>query len=153
VPLEVRLDVKHTRRGILSMARSDDPHSGGSSFSILLGAAPHLDMNYAIFGCARVPGTRVRAQGCAGAQGSRASRRARGPGCGGARGSWARECSVCSSRQAVALVRKGLRKLLRKGHGQASAQAHKRGVDAQGSLASLASWPGAVIRRRLGLWL
>lgn len=27
-----------------------DPNSGGSSFSILLGPAPHLDMNYAIFG-------------------------------------------------------------------------------------------------------
>ena len=53
VPLEVREDVRHTKRGILSMARSDDPHSGGSSFSILLGPAPHLDMNYAIFG--RVP--------------------------------------------------------------------------------------------------
>ena len=52
MPLEVRADVKHTKRGILSMARSDDPNSGGSSFSILLGPAPHLDMNYAIFGCA-----------------------------------------------------------------------------------------------------
>ena len=50
VPLEVREDLRHTKRGILSMARSDDPHSGGSSFSILLGPAPHLDMNYAIFG-------------------------------------------------------------------------------------------------------
>jgi cyclophilin family peptidyl-prolyl cis-trans isomerase len=50
VPLEVRADVKHDKRGILSMARSDDPNSGGSSFSILLGAAPHLDMQYAIFG-------------------------------------------------------------------------------------------------------
>ena len=54
VPLEVREDVRHTKRGILSMARSDDPHSGGSSFSILLGPAPHLDMNYAIFGRAPV---------------------------------------------------------------------------------------------------
>ena len=50
VPLEVRSDVKHDKRGILSMARGDDPGSGGSSFSVLLGAAPHLDMNYAIFG-------------------------------------------------------------------------------------------------------
>eukprot|EP00208_Stichococcus_sp_RCC1054_P006705 CAMPEP_0206139598 /NCGR_PEP_ID=MMETSP1473-20131121/6662_1 /ASSEMBLY_ACC=CAM_ASM_001109 /TAXON_ID=1461547 /ORGANISM="Stichococcus sp, Strain RCC1054" /LENGTH=233 /DNA_ID=CAMNT_0053533457 /DNA_START=231 /DNA_END=932 /DNA_ORIENTATION=+ len=50
VPLEVRKDVKHNRRGILSMARWDDPNSGGSSFSITLGAAPHLDMKYAIFG-------------------------------------------------------------------------------------------------------
>jgi cyclophilin family peptidyl-prolyl cis-trans isomerase len=50
VPLEVTPDVKHDRRGILSMARGDNPNSGGSSFSILLGAAPHLDMQYAIFG-------------------------------------------------------------------------------------------------------
>lgn len=50
VPLEVRKDVKHDRRGVLSMARSSDPNSGGSSFSILLGPAPHLDMEYTIFG-------------------------------------------------------------------------------------------------------
>ncbi|GAQ77981.1 cyclophilin-like peptidyl-prolyl cis-trans isomerase family protein [Klebsormidium nitens] len=42
-------DVPHVR-GILSMARHDDPNSGKSSFSILLGNAPHLDGNYAIFG-------------------------------------------------------------------------------------------------------
>lgn len=50
VPLEVQQHVKHDRRGILSMGRLDDPNSGGSSFSILLGAAPHLDMLYGIFG-------------------------------------------------------------------------------------------------------
>ena len=50
VPLEVQRNVKHDKRGILSMGRLDDPNSGGSSFSILLGPAPHLDMNYAIFG-------------------------------------------------------------------------------------------------------
>ena len=50
VPLEVHKDVKHDRIGILSLARHDDPNSGGSSFSILLGPAPHLDMNYAVFG-------------------------------------------------------------------------------------------------------
>ncbi|KAM7269767.1 hypothetical protein ACFE04_025264 [Oxalis oulophora] len=42
-------DVKHVR-GILSMGRHADPNSGGSSFSILLGNAPHLDRQYAIFG-------------------------------------------------------------------------------------------------------
>jgi cyclophilin family peptidyl-prolyl cis-trans isomerase len=42
-------DVKHVR-GILSMGRHQDPNSGGSSFSILLGNAPHLDRQYAIFG-------------------------------------------------------------------------------------------------------
>ncbi|CAK9137108.1 unnamed protein product [Ilex paraguariensis] len=42
-------DVKHVR-GILSMGRYADPDSGSSSFSILLGNAPHLDGQYAIFG-------------------------------------------------------------------------------------------------------
>jgi cyclophilin family peptidyl-prolyl cis-trans isomerase len=50
VPLEVRKGAKHDRRGILSMARWDDPNSGGASFSITLGPAPHLDMHYAVFG-------------------------------------------------------------------------------------------------------
>jgi len=50
VPLEVVPHVKHLP-GVLSMARHDDPNSGGSSFSLLLGRAPHLDMQYAIFGC------------------------------------------------------------------------------------------------------
>ena len=39
----------HTR-GILSMGRMDDPNSGGSSFSMLLGRAPHLDRQYTVFG-------------------------------------------------------------------------------------------------------
>jgi cyclophilin family peptidyl-prolyl cis-trans isomerase len=51
VPLEVTPDVRHTE-GVLSMARTSDPNSGGSSFSILLGSAPHLDMQYTIFGYA-----------------------------------------------------------------------------------------------------
>ncbi|KAK3421925.1 hypothetical protein EUGRSUZ_G02518 [Eucalyptus grandis] len=42
-------NVKHVR-GILSMGRYDDPDSAQSSFSILLGDAPHLDGKYAIFG-------------------------------------------------------------------------------------------------------
>ncbi|XP_044494390.1 peptidyl-prolyl cis-trans isomerase CYP23 isoform X2 [Mangifera indica] len=42
-------DVKHVR-GILSMGRYADPNSASSSFSILLGDAPHLDRQYAIFG-------------------------------------------------------------------------------------------------------
>jgi cyclophilin family peptidyl-prolyl cis-trans isomerase len=43
-------DVPH-RRGVLSMARLDnDPDSGCSSFSILLGPAPHLDGKYTVFG-------------------------------------------------------------------------------------------------------
>lgn len=42
-------DVKHVR-AILSMGRYDDPDSAQSSFSMLLGDAPHLDGKYAIFG-------------------------------------------------------------------------------------------------------
>ncbi|KAF9673283.1 hypothetical protein SADUNF_Sadunf10G0008100 [Salix dunnii] len=46
-------EVKHVR-GILSMGRYcprfDDPNSAQSSFSMLLGNAPHLDGHYAIFG-------------------------------------------------------------------------------------------------------
>eukprot|EP00892_Ulva_mutabilis_P003844 jgi/Ulvmu1/1831/UM119_0050.1 len=49
VPLEVVSGVKHAE-GVLSMARSSDPNSGGSSFSILLGDSPHLDMQYTVFG-------------------------------------------------------------------------------------------------------
>ncbi|KAK2994656.1 hypothetical protein RJ640_007837 [Escallonia rubra] len=41
--------VKHVR-GILSMGRYSDPNSAQSSFSMLLGDAPHLDGQYAIFG-------------------------------------------------------------------------------------------------------
>ncbi|GAB2248338.1 hypothetical protein Droror1_Dr00008220 [Drosera rotundifolia] len=41
-------EVKHVR-GILSMGRYDDPNSASSSFSILLGDAPHLDGKYAVF--------------------------------------------------------------------------------------------------------
>jgi hypothetical protein len=49
VPLEVHPDVRHTA-GVMSMGRFDDPDSGTSSFSILLGEAPHLDNQYTIFG-------------------------------------------------------------------------------------------------------
>ena len=52
VPLEVSKAVKHDRRGLMSMARYDDPNSGTSSFSVTLGPAPHLDQLYTIFGCA-----------------------------------------------------------------------------------------------------
>ena len=44
------------RVGVMSMGRYDDPNSGTSSFSMLLGDAPHLDMHYTIFGCVRVTG-------------------------------------------------------------------------------------------------
>lgn len=40
---------KHTR-GILSMARTDDPDSATTSFFIVLGPASHLDGKYTVFG-------------------------------------------------------------------------------------------------------
>ena len=42
-------DLKHTR-GVLSMARTMDPDSGGSQFFIMHEDAPHLDGHYAAFG-------------------------------------------------------------------------------------------------------
>ena len=41
---------RHDRAGLLSMARHADPGSGGSSFSVMLGPAPHLDGEYTLFG-------------------------------------------------------------------------------------------------------
>ena len=38
------------KRGVLSLARHDDPDSGTSSFFIVLGRAAHLDKQYAVFG-------------------------------------------------------------------------------------------------------
>lgn len=50
LPAEFSSTLKH-RLGFLSMARQDnDPDSGRSSFSIMLGKAPHLDGKYTIFG-------------------------------------------------------------------------------------------------------
>lgn len=46
---EFRGDVKHTR-GIVSMARTDDPDSATTSFFLMLGDAPHLDSKYSAFG-------------------------------------------------------------------------------------------------------
>ncbi|MDE3166280.1 MAG: peptidylprolyl isomerase, partial [Acidobacteriota bacterium] len=46
---EFRADVKHTR-GIVSMARGDDPDSATTSFFLMLGDAPHLDGKYTAFG-------------------------------------------------------------------------------------------------------
>jgi peptidyl-prolyl cis-trans isomerase B (cyclophilin B) len=43
-------NLKHTR-GVLSMARSADPDSAGSQFFIMHADAPHLDGDYAAFGC------------------------------------------------------------------------------------------------------
>lgn len=50
IPLETTKLVKH-ERGSLSMARwPDKPNGARSSFSFLLGPAPHLDNEYTIFG-------------------------------------------------------------------------------------------------------
>jgi len=50
-PLTAEFSNLHHRRGILSMARHDGrPDSGETSFSILLGDAPHLDGQYTVFG-------------------------------------------------------------------------------------------------------
>ncbi len=46
---EFRDDVKHTR-GIVSMARGDDPDSATTSFFLMLGDAPHLEGKYSAFG-------------------------------------------------------------------------------------------------------
>jgi cyclophilin family peptidyl-prolyl cis-trans isomerase len=50
LPGEYAPEVRH-KRGVLSLARpDDDPNGGGTSFSILLGDAPHLDGKYTVFG-------------------------------------------------------------------------------------------------------
>ncbi|MCU1329901.1 MAG: peptidyl-prolyl cis-trans isomerase, cyclophilin type [Bryobacterales bacterium] len=46
---EFRADVKH-ERGVVSMARGDDPDSGSTSFFLMLGPSPHLDGKYSAFG-------------------------------------------------------------------------------------------------------
>ena len=45
----VKNDLKHTR-GVMSMARTNDPDSASSQFFIMHAAAPSLDGNYAAFG-------------------------------------------------------------------------------------------------------
>jgi peptidyl-prolyl cis-trans isomerase B (cyclophilin B) len=45
----VKNDLKHTR-GVLSMARAQDPDSAGSQFFIMHDSAPYLDGQYAAFG-------------------------------------------------------------------------------------------------------
>ena len=43
-----QVDQRHVRVRTLVQARWDDPNSGGASFSITLGPAPHLDMHYTV---------------------------------------------------------------------------------------------------------
>lgn len=42
-------DLKHSK-GVISMARAQNPNSGGSQFFIMHKDAPHLDRSYAAFG-------------------------------------------------------------------------------------------------------
>lgn len=45
-------DLKH-ERGVVSMARSDEPNSASTHFFILVGAGPHLDGKFSAFGRVR----------------------------------------------------------------------------------------------------
>lgn len=49
IPAEFDASLKHVR-GVVSMARSREPDSGGSQFFIMLGTAASLDGQYAAFG-------------------------------------------------------------------------------------------------------
>jgi cyclophilin family peptidyl-prolyl cis-trans isomerase len=49
IPAEFDASLKHVR-GVVSMARSNDPNSAGSQFFIMLATASHLDGQYAAFG-------------------------------------------------------------------------------------------------------
>ncbi|MCK5597386.1 MAG: peptidylprolyl isomerase [Candidatus Eisenbacteria sp.] len=49
IPAEFDASLKHVR-GVVSMARSGDPDSGGSQFFIMFASASHLDGKYAAFG-------------------------------------------------------------------------------------------------------
>jgi cyclophilin family peptidyl-prolyl cis-trans isomerase len=42
-------EIKH-EKGVLSMARTNDPNSAGSQFFIMHDRAPHLDRQYTVFG-------------------------------------------------------------------------------------------------------
>ena len=48
----IKAEFNKTRHepGVVSMARTSDPNSGGSQFFICLGAVPHLDGQYTAFG-------------------------------------------------------------------------------------------------------
>lgn len=46
---QFRNDLKHVR-GVISMARTNDPNSASSQFFVMHKDSPHLDANYAAFG-------------------------------------------------------------------------------------------------------
>ncbi len=49
-PLRAEFSARKHERGILSMARGDDPDSAMDSFFVVLDSQPHLDNNYTVFG-------------------------------------------------------------------------------------------------------
>ena len=49
IKLEIAENLKH-EKGVLSMARTNDPHSATSQFFVCLDKVPHLDNQYAVFG-------------------------------------------------------------------------------------------------------
>lgn len=48
--LRAEFNDTHHARGILSAARSSDPHSAGSQFFLMVASAPHLDRQYTAYG-------------------------------------------------------------------------------------------------------
>ena len=50
IPLEVKPTLRHDSKGVIAMARSNDPNSASSQFYFTLGSASFLDMQYAVFG-------------------------------------------------------------------------------------------------------
>lgn len=48
--LEINPRLRHNSAGVVAMARSNHPDSASCQFYITLGAAPHLDGKYAVFG-------------------------------------------------------------------------------------------------------
>ncbi len=48
--IKAEFNGKSHKRGILSMARSNDPHSAGSQFFIVVKDSPFLDKQYTVFG-------------------------------------------------------------------------------------------------------
>lgn len=48
--VQAEFNDRQHKRGIVSMARSQDPNSAGSQFFIVVKDAPHLDKQYTVFG-------------------------------------------------------------------------------------------------------